>query len=677
MIPLIILTGPTTSKKSQTAIALAKKLGGEIINADSMQVYKYFDIGTAKPTREERDGVPHHLIDILEPDEEFTAFDFKTRALLLAGDLRKQNKIPIIVGGTGLYLKVLTEDYDCAVQTSPEIKKSVQAEIREQGVRAMHEQLRQIDPESAAQIKPTDPVRIERALSVYRQTGKKLSDFHQSDDPSCRDFSIHTFLIERKREELYADIDRRVDRMIEMGLVEEVRSILDRGYSKDLKPFQSIGYAQTVKHLEGTLTLDRAVCEIKRETRHYAKRQITWFKKVPDTLSVPADNSDTADTLKDKILSLLPQAAAFLLALIVCFGLHLPAEAKKSSAFQEGVLWYHQGDYQKSADRFQSLRESSSSDTEKKRSLYLLGRASAAQSEHKKAVEYFLQALTEYPEIEDYIRFELAHSFFAAGENAAALKQIETLTKIFPATLVLPQARLFEARVLRKENKIDQAVRSLEETIGKFSNEYRYDSFKDTIPELIHAQAELLSASGKPAEALVQYRKLYVHYPAHAVMEQASSEMERLQKLPEVSMEPLSFDEHGKRFSELLKDVRLERVVHEIRNLKNEHSLLPGKFYFYLASAQKGLRRRDPANQALREFLELYPHHAKVQEAWFSIGRNLWNLGRNREGIEHFQKVLKENPSSEWAVKSLFFTGRIYEEKRTTYPLALENYAAV
>ena len=177
MLPLIVLAGPTTSKKSETAVALAEKLDAEIISADSMQVYKYFDIGTAKLSHKDRGRIPHHLIDFLEPDEEFTAFDFKTRALEHIRELIGRNKVPVIAGGTGLYLKVLCEDYDCAVQIDTEIKEQIQLEIRDKGLLHMHKELQQIDPASAERIQSADTQRIERALSIFRQTGKTLSAF--------------------------------------------------------------------------------------------------------------------------------------------------------------------------------------------------------------------------------------------------------------------------------------------------------------------------------------------------------------------------------------------------------------------------------------------------------------------------------------------------------------------
>ena len=315
MLPLIILTGPTNSGKSETALALARKLDTEIISADSMQVYKYFDIGTAKPSRSAREEIPHHLIDILDPDEEFNAFDFKVRALKIIHELMDRDKIPILVGGTGLYIKVLAEDYDCAEGGSPEIREKIRQDIRDQGVEEVYRELQRIDPEYAAKICATDSLRIERALGVYLDTGKRFSEFHDGDSPAPGRFPIHTFILERERAELYSQIDQRVDKMIEDGLANEVQSILESGYSPELKPFKSIGYAQMVQYHQGNLTLDRAAYEIKRETRHYAKRQLTWFRKMKNTQPLPANPKDTAESLRDKLLSLLPKVSACFLAL--------------------------------------------------------------------------------------------------------------------------------------------------------------------------------------------------------------------------------------------------------------------------------------------------------------------------------------------------------------------------
>ena len=210
MPPLIILAGPTASGKSAAAIALAESLGTEIVSADSMQVYKYFDIGTAKPSLEVRRGIVHHGIDILEPDQEFNAFEFKTLALQHVRDLLGRRKIPIIVGGTGLYLKVFTEDFECAVQVSPEIRENVKSDIEKKGILSMYAELSRIDPLSAQKILPTDPLRIARALAVYRQTGKPLSSHHAEDAPSIREFQPLFFILQWEREPLYPHIYSRI-----------------------------------------------------------------------------------------------------------------------------------------------------------------------------------------------------------------------------------------------------------------------------------------------------------------------------------------------------------------------------------------------------------------------------------------------------------------------------------
>ena len=214
MLPLIILGGPTASGKSKIALALAEHLGTEIISADSMQVYKYFDVGTAKPSPVEREHITHHLVDILEPEEEFTAFEFKERALAHIREIRNRNRIPVMVGGTGLYLKTLLENRDCAISVSPGVRRQVQDEIQQKGTQEMHAELASIDPVYAGKIQPTDPSRIARALSVHRETGRKLSDFHAEDATADYEFESHLFILETDRQHLYDQIDRRVDIMM-------------------------------------------------------------------------------------------------------------------------------------------------------------------------------------------------------------------------------------------------------------------------------------------------------------------------------------------------------------------------------------------------------------------------------------------------------------------------------
>lgn len=675
MAPLIILAGPTASGKSDAATALAEKLGSEIISADSMQVYKYFDIGTAKPTLEVRNRIPHHLIDILEPDDELTGYEFKVRALKHIRELTGQEKIPILVGGTGLYLKILTQDYDCAIEVSPEVRKQVKEEIQLKGLKAMHEELSRVDPLSAEKINDTDPLRIERALSVYFQTGKPISEFHHEETPVDDEFEIFFFLFQKDRKELYAHIEHRIDTMMNQGLVEEVKSILNKGYDGTLKPFQGIGYAQVLKHLQGELTLDRAVYEIKRETRHYAKRQTTWFKKVPNAVPLPVETSDTGDSICRKILSLLPQGVVSLMMafLILFFTAATPASAE--SKFDEALHLFKQGEYNKAANRFLAIRNAGAGSMDGKRALYLLGLIYQEKEWHEKSIRSLMQALNEYKEIEDYIRFELANIYLNSRHYQQSLRQVHSLLEHFPNTIIYPQAELLRAEVLKKLDQPTQAIELLEKAIQRISRDKDFESFKPHLPELILKLADLHQSKQNHKEAYVLYRKLYLEYPVHEVMEFAEPALERLSTETLVVPPPLTLRDHSRRIRALLSGVRYREAIKEINYLQlmNGSDPLPAKFHFYLARAERGLRDRAKANQALNKFIDSYPDHPRVSEARYYIARNLWNLGDNRKSIEILQRITRDQPASEWAINAHFLMGRIYEENRQL-ALAVKHY---
>ena len=379
MLPLIILSGPTASGKSKTALALAKHLDTELISADSMQVYKHFDIGTAKPSQAERERVTHHLIDILEPEEEFTAFDFKEKALAQIREMRSRNKIPIMVGGTGLYLKTLLENRDCAISVSPEIRRQVQDEIQQKGTREMHAELTTIDPVYAGKIQPTDPARIGRALSVHRETGRTLSEFHAEEAPANYEFESYLFVLETERQHLYDQIDRRVDTMMDAGFKKEVESLLNKGYDSQLKPFQSIGYSQIVQHLKGDLTQDRAVYEIKRDTRHFAKRQRTWFKKMAGRISLDINPIETAQQIKEKVLAQVPLGATLLLCAVLSLWSPTPASASKEGWFKSGVQQYHAGKWDGAQGLFEKLLLTGVDPKTQNRTRFLLGKTATGQ----------------------------------------------------------------------------------------------------------------------------------------------------------------------------------------------------------------------------------------------------------------------------------------------------------
>jgi tRNA dimethylallyltransferase len=673
MIPLIILTGPTTSKKSDTAVALAEKLNTEIINADSMQVYKYFDIGTAKPSVKVRQRTVHHLIDILEPDEDFNAFDFKIRALKAIRDILGRGKIPIVVGGTGLYLKVLTQDHDCASPISTETKREIQSEIREKGVDALHEELRSIDPLYAATIQTTDAVRIERALGVYRQTGRKFSEFHSEETPATYEFPIKSFLLQWDRQELYDNIDKRVDAMMEMGLIDEVKKLLDRGVCKTLKPFKSIGYSQVIDHLEGSITQERAVYEIKRDTRHYAKRQITWFKKMPDAIPIAAGNEDGPESLRDKILSFLPQSMALFLACFLSFILPALGQAEDLSSYQKGVRQFTLGHTGKAENHLLAAINAGSSPDDIKRSHYLLAHIHLKKNNTKKAVELFLKSLKEYPEIEGYVRFSLAQAFSQENENEAALKQVTQFLKDFPQTGIYPQAQLLNADLLKRLGKTEQAIGALSQAARWIAKHSATDNSKTSLAEIIARQAKLHLELGQNNKAYTLYRNLTIHHPADPITLQTSSEIQRLEKLTEVVSAPLNRKERSLRIKNLLRGVRYQQVIEEIKKLYPPGSPMPEKYYFHLSQAYQGLKKRSEANRTLKRFLKRFPKHPRRDEARYQIGRNLWNLGKDQAAIDFLKKSNQKNKVSNIAIKSQFIIGRIYEGNKQ-YPEALKQY---
>lgn len=278
-IRLVIVQGPTASGKSALAVQLAEHLDGEVVNADSMQVYGGMDIGTAKPTPPERAGVPHHLYDLVTPDVNFTAADFRDHAARVIEEIHRRNKRIILVGGTGLYIRILTRGLADSPGGSPDIRGALEAQADREGLVALHQRLADVDPVSAARLHPNDRVRVVRALEVFLMTGRPLSAFqdeHRFADERYRCLKIG---IDMERDLLYRRVEERVDKMMADGFVSEVKGLLAAGYAADLKAMSSIGYKEICAHLAGEFTLDEAVRLIKRNTRQYAKRQITWCRR--------------------------------------------------------------------------------------------------------------------------------------------------------------------------------------------------------------------------------------------------------------------------------------------------------------------------------------------------------------------------------------------------------------
>ncbi len=280
--PLVLLAGATASGKSLLAMELCARLGAEIVNADSMQVYRRMDIGTAKPSPGDREVVAHHLIDVADPDESFDAARYMELARPAVDSVRKRGKTALVVGGTGLYMKVLTRGICRVPPSDPGIKEELLADERRLGLANLFTELSLADTKAASRIHPHDRQRILRALEVYRITGVPLTAYQQEHGFADIELSAIKIFIYRERAELYERIDRRVDEMISQGLEEEVRGLISMGYSPELKSMQSLGYKQMARYIEGELSMDEAVYQIKRDTRHYAKRQMTWFRTDPE-----------------------------------------------------------------------------------------------------------------------------------------------------------------------------------------------------------------------------------------------------------------------------------------------------------------------------------------------------------------------------------------------------------
>ncbi|MBF0117811.1 MAG: tRNA (adenosine(37)-N6)-dimethylallyltransferase MiaA [Desulfobacterales bacterium] len=283
---IIVICGPTATGKTKIAIELAKSFGGEIINADSMQVYRHMDIGTAKPSIEEQNQIKHHLIDIVNPDEQFDAAKFASLSSSIIFDLNQKGIIPFVVGGTGLYIKSLIYGIFKQDQIIPDIRERLRQEIFMFGAPYLHNKLNMCDPESAKKIHPNDSVRILRAMETFESTGKKISEYHINHGFRETRFEALKIGLFIERTNLYERINNRVERMIEMGFLNEVEKLLNMGYSENLKPMQSIGYKHLTDYLKGRISFDEAVITLKRDTRRYAKRQLTWFNADPDIIWV-------------------------------------------------------------------------------------------------------------------------------------------------------------------------------------------------------------------------------------------------------------------------------------------------------------------------------------------------------------------------------------------------------
>ncbi len=306
--PLIVLTGPTASGKTALSIELAKAIGGEIISADSMQVYRQMDIGTAKIRPEEMEGIPHYLVDVLEPDDPFNVVVFQQMAKAAMKKIRENGHIPIIVGGTGFYIQAILNDIDFKENEDDGYRSHLEAmAASDGGPERLYEMLREVDPESTEKIHGHNTKRVIRALEYFHQTGQKISEHNEQESRKESPYNFAYFVLNRPREILYERIDQRVDQMMEEGLVQEVQKLKDRGYDRSLVSMQGLGYKEILAYLDGELSLEEAVYILKRDTRHFAKRQLTWFKREREVLWLDQSQYDSQDAILADMIHILRQ----------------------------------------------------------------------------------------------------------------------------------------------------------------------------------------------------------------------------------------------------------------------------------------------------------------------------------------------------------------------------------
>lgn len=302
--PLIIIAGPTASGKTAFSIQLAKSLNGSVISADSMQVYKYMDIGSAKIMPDEMEGIPHYLVDELDPSEEFHVVKFQGMAKAALEDIYSQGRIPIVAGGTGFYIQALYRDIDFTKnQEDTEFRREMERIAKEEnGAKRLHSMLMECDPESADAIHENNTKRVIRALEFHHLTGRKISEHNERERMRTSPYNTVFFVLTDERQKLYDNIDLRVDRMLEAGLVDEVKKLKDMGYHRSMVSMQGLGYKEILDYLNGECTLDEAVYLIKRDTRHFAKRQLTWFRREPDVIWIDKQKFNYDN---DKILAFM------------------------------------------------------------------------------------------------------------------------------------------------------------------------------------------------------------------------------------------------------------------------------------------------------------------------------------------------------------------------------------
>lgn len=308
MQPLVILTGPTAVGKTKLSIDLAKRINGEIISADSMQVYRHMDIGTAKITPEEMDGITHYLVDEFEPDDEFNVVKFKDYAKKAISEIYSKGKLPIIVGGTGFYIQAVLKDIDFTENDADTpYRKELEEFARVEGAIKLHDMLKQCDKKAAEAIHPNNIKRTIRAIEYYKLTGEPISRHNEEQSRNESPYQFAYFVLNNEREILYENINLRVDKMLDDGLVKEVAWLKEQGYDRSLVSMQGLGYKEIYAYLEGECTLEEAIYLLKRDTRHFAKRQLTWFKREQEVIWLSKSDYGSEEDILATMLEVLKE----------------------------------------------------------------------------------------------------------------------------------------------------------------------------------------------------------------------------------------------------------------------------------------------------------------------------------------------------------------------------------
>ena len=302
---LIVIVGPTAVGKTEIGIKLAEKIGGEIISADSRQVYRFMDIGTAKPTPDDCRRIPHYMIDVVNPNEDYTAADYSRGARKAIEKIFGKGKIPLLVGGSGLYIRAVIDGIFPGPGENPEVREKLEITAEKFGLASLYRKLSEVDPTAASRIHPNDKRRIIRALEVYEATGKPISALQESAKTEGAAYNPVMIGLNRQREELYRRIDERVDSIFQCGFIEEVESLLKKGYEESLISMEALGYREVIRFLRGEINLDEVKIKVKRNTHHYARRQLTWFRKDRGITWFNMESGEKPEQIADTICQFL------------------------------------------------------------------------------------------------------------------------------------------------------------------------------------------------------------------------------------------------------------------------------------------------------------------------------------------------------------------------------------